>query len=84
MNTKVWNMYKGSDEGKKLIELFNPEPEDLAANSLSIFQYTQEINQQITEDDFYEHFDHFYFNIFFNAANQKHICSEFHHFYFHL
>lgn len=76
MNTKVWNMYKGSDEGKKLIELFNPEPEDLAANSLSIFQYTQEINQQITEDDFYEHFDHFYFNIFFNAANQKHICSE--------
>ena len=34
MNKKMWNLYKDSENGKKVIELFNPAVEDVGTPPL--------------------------------------------------
>lgn len=42
MNTKLWNFYKNSEKGKKAIELFNPEVEDLTKGITDLFEYAKQ------------------------------------------
>ncbi len=39
MNKKMWNLYKDSENGKKVIELFNPDAEDMIAGIEGMFDY---------------------------------------------
>ena len=39
MNKKMWNLYKDSEDGKKTIELFNPNVEDAYAGIEGLFEY---------------------------------------------
>ncbi len=42
MNTKLWNFYKISDNGKQAIDLFNPETEDLEKSITELFVYAKQ------------------------------------------
>ena len=37
MNQKIWNFYKQSDEYKRLVNIFNPEEEDIVKATESVF-----------------------------------------------
>lgn len=39
MNKKMWNLYKDSENGKKVIELFNPDAENINAGIEGMFEY---------------------------------------------
>lgn len=42
MNIKMWNLYKDSENGKKVIELFNPEVEDVFEGIENLFGFAKE------------------------------------------
>ena len=42
MNTKMWDFYKKSEQGKKAIGLFNPEVEDLGKGITELFEYAKQ------------------------------------------
>ena len=46
MNTKIWNLYKSSEEGQKLIKAFDPLREDLYSALEEIFTFAQNINKE--------------------------------------
>lgn len=69
-------MYKASIEGEKLIKLFNPESENIYDSLQGIFEYTQNVNKDLPEDIFFEHFDHAYWNLHLNEVNRIHISNE--------
>ena len=41
MNKKMWNLYKDSENGKKAIELFDPEVEDVYKGIEDLFEYAK-------------------------------------------
>ena len=41
MNNKIWNLYKNSENGKKVIELFNPQVENEFTGVENIFEYAK-------------------------------------------
>ena len=43
MNQKIWNFYKQSDEYKRLVNIFNPEEEDIVKATESVFQFAVEL-----------------------------------------
>lgn len=40
MNRQMWNLYKESERGKKCIEMFNPETEDIYSAASGIFEFS--------------------------------------------
>lgn len=76
MNTKLWNMYKGSDEGQKLLDLFNPEPEDIGFYLEKVFEYAHDVNKELPLEVSFGHFDHIFWNIHLLDANQYHISKD--------
>ena len=50
MNIKMWNLYKDSDNGKKVIELFNPEVEDVTKSIEDLFKYAKKWGSDIEPD----------------------------------
>mgnify|MGYP000907243288 CR=1 FL=1 len=40
MNKKLWNYYKQSEDGKKAIDIFNPETENIWDNIEKIIEFT--------------------------------------------
>lgn len=46
MNTKLWNLYKQTDECKKLLEIFNPESEDLVKSAADIISFQNERDEE--------------------------------------
>lgn len=47
MNKKMWNLYKDSENGKKVIELFNPSAEDVVLSIEHLFEYAQKLGSRI-------------------------------------
>jgi hypothetical protein len=43
MNQKIWNLYKQTDEYKRLVGIFNPEAEDYMKATESVFQLSVEL-----------------------------------------
>ena len=43
MNKKMWNLYKDSEDGKKVIDAFNPGVEDVYAGIEGMFEYAKKI-----------------------------------------
>lgn len=50
MNLKMWNLYKDSENGKKVIELFNPEVEDASKAIENLFEYAKKWGSDIEPD----------------------------------
>lgn len=76
MRTKVWNMYKGTPEGQKFIELFNPESEDIGKSAEEIFEFARGVNANLPLEFSLDVFDHAYLNIVLSEDNQKYISGE--------
>ena len=47
MNKKMWNLYKDSENGKKVIELFNPEVENIYQGIETLFDYAKKWGSMI-------------------------------------
>ena len=69
-------MYKGSEEGQNLINLFNPEPEDIALCTEKVFEYVQDVNREIPLEISIEYFKHVFLNIHLSEANQHHLSKD--------
>lgn len=69
-------MYKGSDEGQKLLDLFNPEPEDIGFYLEKVFEYAHNVNKELPLEVSFGHFDHIFWNIHLLDANQYHISKD--------
>lgn len=41
MNKQMWNLYKESDRGKKCIEMFNPETENIYDGIKAILNFSE-------------------------------------------
>lgn len=47
MNKKMWNLYKDSEEGKRVIEVFNPEVEDVSLGVEHVFEFAQKLGGRV-------------------------------------
>lgn len=43
MNQKIWNLYKQSDEAKKIINIFNPETEDYYKGIQNVIEFSKSL-----------------------------------------
>lgn len=64
MNQKIWNLYKQSDECKRLVDIFDPEKEDYVATITSIFDLSKELGNDRDVDNLLSLFDAIAVNFF--------------------
>ena len=43
MNQKIWNLYKQTEDYKRLVEIFNPDVEDITKATENLFQYAVDL-----------------------------------------
>lgn len=51
MNTKIWNLYKQSDEAKRLIDIFNPDTEDYYLGVQKVMEFSKELGDDKDVED---------------------------------
>lgn len=59
MNKQLWNLYKDSERGKKCIELFDPEKEELIQAAYDIMKFSVNWGGDQVEDDYTDQLDAF-------------------------
>lgn len=77
MNTKIWNLYKSSEEGQKLIKAFDPLREDLYSALEEIFTFAQNINKETPIEVKWDLFDLVYYNLCLNEEYSRFIQLEY-------
>ena len=75
MNKQLWNLYKDSEQGKKCIELFNPEKEDIVQAGLDILKYSVNWGGDMVDDEFIDHLDGFMW-LWGNNLSQRDFIPE--------
>ena len=71
MNIKLWNFYKASDRGKKAIDLFNPETEDLEKSITELFAYAKKWGVDDNSDTVLWCYDNFTVNFITDGFDKK-------------
>lgn len=56
MNKKIWNLYKQSSEYYKLVDVFNPDAEDIFASAYKVFRFCEEMGDDKTADELQANF----------------------------
>ena len=72
MNKKMWNLYKDSENGKKVIELFNPEVEDVYKGIEDLFEYAKKWGSMINP----EHACIWYMQFLCNLKDNEMLAKE--------
>ena len=76
MNKQLWDLYKDSERGKKCIELFDPEKDDIVQAGFDILQYSANWGGDKTDDDFLDHLDGFMWLWGNNLSQRGYIPKE--------
>lgn len=72
MNKKMWSLYKDSENGKKVIELFNPEVEDIYQGIEKLFDYAKKWGSMIEP----EHAAIWYFQMLLNLQDSNFLQGD--------
>lgn len=76
MNTKVWTLYKQSKEGKKLIDIFNPDADDTFLQAEKVFKFAQPFNAELPVETSLGYFEHIFFNVTLNEDCLEYFSGE--------